>query len=92
MYLSLATRCSIRSIIFKVVFTPTSEVTKTSSKLSRTSSSTLDLPATALLSLPKKLVFDFSSPLSKDSFLSLLNIFLNRPILFLVINQRYKVQ
>ena len=43
-------------MIFNVVFTPTSEETKTSSRLSRTSSSTFDFPATALVSLEKKVV------------------------------------
>ena len=59
-YLSLETRASIRSIIFKVVLTPTSLVTKTSSRLSKTPSSTLDLPATAFPNLLKKLDLDFS--------------------------------
>ena len=69
-YLSRATRFSIRSIMFSVVSTPTSDVTKTSSKRSSTSSSTLDLPATARVSFPKKLSFVFSSPLSSVSFFS----------------------
>jgi hypothetical protein len=67
-YLSLATLASILLIIFSVVFTPTSEATKTSSKLSNTPSSTVDLPATAFVNLPKKLSLVFSNPLSKDSF------------------------
>ena len=45
-----------------VVETPTSLEIKTSSRSSRTSSSTLDFPATALPSLLKKLDFDFSRP------------------------------
>jgi len=57
-----------------VVSTPTSEAIKTSSKLSKTSSSTLDFPATAFVNLPKKLSLDFSNPLSKVSFF-LLKIF-----------------
>ena len=69
-YLSLETRSSIRSIIFNVVFTPTSEETRISSKLSKTSASTFDFPATALVSLEKKDVFDFSKPLSKVCFAS----------------------
>ena len=69
-YLSLETLFSIRWIIFKVVFTPTSEEISTSSKLSKTSSSTLDFPATALVSLEKKDVFDFSNPLSNCCFSS----------------------
>src|SRR5690606_21877117 len=80
-YLSLATRASILLITFKVVFTPTSLETSISSRLSKTSSSTLLFPATALLSLSKKEVFVFSSPLSSVSFFSLENIFLNRLIL-----------
>ena len=73
-YLSLDTRASILSIILRVVSTPTSEETKTSSKLSRTSSSTLDFPATAFDNLVKKLVLVFSKPLSKVSFFSFENI------------------
>ena len=69
-YLSLATRSSIRSMIFRVVSTPTSEVTSTSSKSSSTSSSTFDFPATALDSLLKKLDLDFSSPLFSVCFFS----------------------
>ncbi|MNX47867.1 hypothetical protein D3C86_784320 [compost metagenome] len=67
-------------MIFNVVFTPTSEATSTSSKLSKTSSSTLDFPATALLNFEKKVVFVFSRPLSKVSFFSLENIFLKKLI------------
>ena len=79
-YLSFATRSSILFIIFKVVFTPTSEATKTSSKLSKTSASTVDFPATAFDSLSKKLVFVFSKPLSKVSFFCLENIFFKKLI------------
>ena len=50
------------------MFTPTSEEISTSSKLSKTSSSTLDFPATALVNLEKKDVFVFSNPLSKTCF------------------------
>jgi len=46
-------------MIFNVVSTPTSEETKISSKLSKTSSSTLDLPAIALVNLEKKSSFSF---------------------------------
>jgi hypothetical protein len=46
-------------MIFKVVLTLTSEETRTSSKSSRTSSSTFDLPATVLAILEKKLFFGF---------------------------------
>jgi len=55
-------------MIFRVVLTPTSEETNISSKLSKTSASTLDFPATALVSLEKKDVFVFSNPLSRDCF------------------------
>ena len=81
-YLSFETLASILSIIFKVVATPTSEATKISSKLSKTSSSTLDFPATAFDNLFKKLDFDFSNPLSKVSFFSFENIFLKKLICF----------
>ncbi|MNQ96851.1 hypothetical protein D3C85_1124720 [compost metagenome] len=81
-YLSSATRFSILEIIFKVVFTPTSEATRISSRLSKTSSSTLDFPATALLNFEKKVVFDFSRPLSKVSFLSVENNFLKKLIFY----------
>jgi len=56
--LSRCTRSSIRSIILTVVSTPTSEVIKTSSRLSNTSSSTLDLPTTTLASFLKTLLLD----------------------------------
>ena len=90
-YLSLATRSSIRSITFNVVLTPTSLVTKTSSRLSKTSSSTLDFPATALLSLPKKLVLDFSNPLSSVSFFSEENILLKKKNLFPLIQNQLQL-
>src|SRR5690606_32864420 len=89
-YLSLATRASILLITFKVVFTPTSLETRISSRLSKTSSSTLLFPATALLSLSKKEVLDFSSPLSSVSFFSLENIFLNK-LIFSVVGFRLSV-
>jgi hypothetical protein len=54
-------------MIFKVVVTPTSEVTSTSSKLSSTSSSTVDFPATAFVILLKNPYLVFSKPLSKAS-------------------------
>ena len=71
-YLSRATRSSIRRIIFNVVSTPTSLVMSTSSRLSSTSSSTFDFPATARASLSNTLVFVFSNPRSRVSFLFLL--------------------
>ena len=80
MYLSLATLASIRSITLRVVLTPTSLVTRTSSKLSNTSASTLDFPTTALLNLSKKFELDFSKPLSKVAFLSDENMFLKKLI------------
>jgi aspartokinase len=57
-YLSAATRLSIRVIILSSI-NPTSDATRISSKLSKTASSTLDFPATALLSLEKKVVLIF---------------------------------
>ena len=71
-------------MIFKVVFTPTSDETKISSRLSKTSSSTFDLPAIALVSLEKKEVFVFSRPLSNVSFFSDENILLKKLISILV--------
>jgi hypothetical protein len=62
------------------VFTPTSELISTSSNSSKTSSSTLDFPATALDSLLKKEVLDCSNPLSKDSFFFEENIFPKIPM------------
>ena len=53
--------------------------TNTSSNSSSTSSSTVDFPTTALLSLLKNDAFDFSSPLSRVSFFSGENTFLNNP-------------
>ena len=79
-YLSFETRASMRLIILRVVFTPTSLDTNTSSRLSKTSSSTLDFPATALPNLSKKLDFVFSNPLSKVSFFYDENIFLKKLI------------
>ena len=79
-YLSLATRSSIRWMILIVVSTPTSEETRISSKLSSTSSSTFDFPATARASFEKTFCFVFSSPLSSVSFFFLLNN-PNNPIL-----------
>ena len=72
-YLSLATRSSIRRMIFTVVSTPTSDVMSTSSKSSSTSSSTVDLPATARANFPNTLSLVFSRPLSRVSFFLLLN-------------------
>ena len=79
-YLSLDTRSSIRAITFNVVFTPTSLDTSTSSRLSKTSSTNLDFPATALFYLQKMLDLDFSNPLSRVSFFSEENIFLKKLI------------
>ena len=59
MYLSFATLSSNLSIIFKVVSTPISEVINTSSIASRSNSSIVDLPATVLANLPKKLSLVF---------------------------------
>ena len=79
-YLSLATLTSILLMILSVVSTPTSDAIKTSSKLSKTSSSTLDFPATAFVNLPKKLSLDFSKLLSKVSLFSFEKIFLKKLI------------
>src|SRR5690606_4325672 len=57
----------MRSTIFNVVVTPTSEVTSTSSRLSNTSSSIVDFPTTALVILDKKPSLVFSNPLSSAS-------------------------
>jgi len=75
--LSLATLASIRAIIFNVVSTPTSDDIKISSRLSRTSASTVVLPMITFAIFEKKLSFVFSNPLSKSSFFSLLKIQLN---------------
>ena len=72
-YLSRAIRASMRSITFNVVSTPTSDVIRISSKLSSTSSSTVDLPTIVRAILEKKLCFVFSNPLLSVSFLSLEN-------------------
>ena len=71
MYLSLETLDSILSIIFKVVFTPTSEEISISSNSSNTSSSTLLLPTITLEILLKKDELVFSKPLSRDCFFCL---------------------
>ena len=65
MYFSFATLDSIASIIFIVVFTPTSEVIRISSNSSKTSTSTFVLPTTAFLILSKKELLVFSKLLSK---------------------------
>ena len=79
-YLSLETRFSMRSIIFIVVVTPTSELTNTSSKLSRTSSSMVDFPAIARDNLENTDSLVFSKPLSNASFLSFEKMLLNQLI------------
>ena len=61
-YFSFLTLSSNLSIIFRVVLTLTSEETNTSSRLSKTSSSTLDFPATVVAILEKKLFLVFSKP------------------------------
>ena len=71
-YLSRATRSSIRLMIFNVVSTPISDVIRASSRLSSTSSSTVDLPVMARAILSNTLCLVFSSPLSRISFLFLL--------------------
>ena len=59
----------MRLMIFKVVATPTSEEIRISSRLSRTSSSTFDLPTRARVILEKKDCLVFSKPTSNVSFL-----------------------
>ena len=72
-YLSRFTRSCMRSMIRKVVSTPTSEVISASSRLSSTSSSTVDLPAMAWLILLSTDSLLFSRPLSSVSFFSFPN-------------------
>ena len=74
-------------MIFRVVFTPTSELINISSKSSKTSSSTLLFPTITLEILLKKESLDFFKPLSKDSFFSFVNSFLKK-----FINQIYVKQ
>ena len=70
MYLSRATRFSIRSIIRSVVSTPTSDVINTSSKSSNIFSSTCDFPATIRANLENTPSLVLDNPLSKVSFFS----------------------
>ena len=72
-YLSRLTRSCMRSMMRRVVSTPTSEVMSASSRLSSTSSSTVDLPAMARLILLSTDSLLFSNPLSRVSFFSLPN-------------------
>jgi hypothetical protein len=74
MYLSLATLFSILSIIFNVVFTPTSEEINISSNSSKTSASTLLLPTIALDILLKNDSLLNFKPLFKESFFFLNNL------------------
>ena len=67
MYLSRATRSSMRRMILTVVSTPTSEVMSTSSKSSSTSASTVERPATARASFEKRPVLVRSSPAFNSS-------------------------
>ena len=67
MYLSLATRSSMRRMIFTVVSTPTSDEMSTSSRSSSTSASTVERPATARASFEKSPVLVFSSPALSSS-------------------------
>ena len=82
MYLSLFTRSSIRSMILMVVSSPTSEAIKIASSSSRTSTSTVDLPATALVSLSKNPVLVFSKPWSSSSSFFLVKNFLKKLIFY----------
>src|ERR1700749_4506293 len=83
-------------MIFSVVFTPTSDVTKTSSRSSSTSSSTVDLPATTLVIFEKKLSLVFSKPVSSASCSwGVLSFFLkksNNPIVYVQICKYADVQ
>ena len=71
--LSFFTLSSIWSIILSVVLTPTSELISTSSRLSKTSSSTLLLPTITLEILLKNESLLFLRPLSRVSFFSFVN-------------------
>ena len=82
MYFSFATLDSIASIIFIVVFTPTSEVIRISSNSSKTSTSTFDLPTTAFLILSKKELLVFSKLLFKLFLFVFFNNLLKKPSLF----------
>ena len=82
MYFSFATLDSIASIIFIVVFTPTSEVIRISSNSYKTSTSTFDLPTTAFLILSKKELLVFSKLLSKLFLFVFFNNLLKKPSLF----------
>src|SRR5690606_2988942 len=77
-------------MIFKVVLTPTSDVTNTSSKLSNTSSSMVDLPMTALVILEKNPSLVFSRPLSRACCASGVSCFFlkksNKPMYYLMIS------
>ena len=80
-------------MIFKVVETPTSEDTNTSSKLSKTSSSTFDFPAIALVNFEKNEVFVCSKPLSNVSFFSEENNLLKKLILTIYFSlSKYKIK
>ena len=78
--LSFFTLSSIWSIIFSVVLTPTSELISTSSRLSKTSSSTLLLPTITLEILLKNDSLLFFKPLSSVSFFSFVNSFLKKDV------------
>lgn len=86
-YLSRLTRSCMRSMMRRVVSTPTSEVMSASSRLSSTSSSTVDLPAMARLILLSTDSLLFSNPLSRVSFFSLPNSPKNA-IIFQIIVQK----
>ena len=74
MYLSAETRFSMRSMIFKVVSTPTSDEIRISSRLSKTSSSTFDLPIIARPIFLNTLSLVFESPWSRLSFFLLVKL------------------
>ena len=83
-YLSRLMRSCSLSMILRVVSTPTSEVMSVSSRLSRTLSSTVDLPRMVFDSLEKKLSLVLLRPWSRVSFFSFL---LNSPMMNVVIGE-----
>ncbi len=84
MYLSLDILASILSIILMVVSSPTSEEIRICSKLSKTSSSTVALPTTALEILLKMLVLVFSNPLSRSFSFSFVKNLSKNPMMNLI--------
>ena len=81
-YLSRLMRSCSLSMILRVVSTPTSEVMRVSSRLSRTLSSTVLLPRMVFESLAKKLSLVLFKPWLRVSFFSFL---LNSPMVEVVL-------